>query len=74
MTYSKDTMERWWNKIYEVSTRRCACITIEVCEEEFVSYQFDGIDSVDAFITWMQHITEHHRNRTIDIVLIGSPT
>jgi hypothetical protein len=59
-TDSDDAMERWKNKLYEVSTRRCTHITTEVHKEEFGSYQFDGSDPMDVFISWMQHIPEHH--------------
>jgi hypothetical protein len=59
-TDSKDAMKRWQNKLYEFSTRICACITTEVCEEEFGSYRFDGSDPVDVFISWIPNIFKNH--------------
>jgi hypothetical protein len=35
---SDDTLERWQKKLYEISKRRCTCITTEVHEKEFGSY------------------------------------
>jgi hypothetical protein len=54
--YLEDSIERWKNKIYKISTRRCARITTGVHDEKFSSYWFDGIDQVDTFIISMQHI------------------
>lgn len=64
-------MERWHNKIYEFSMRKCTHITIEVREQYFGFYRFDGSNPMDAFIAWMQHILKHHWIHALNIVLIG---
>jgi len=38
----EDVMDRWKNKLYEVSTRRCIHIFAEEREEEFSSYRYNG--------------------------------
>jgi hypothetical protein len=48
---STNTVESWQHKMYEFSKWRCAWITIEVHEEEFRSYQFNGTDPLDMFIS-----------------------
>jgi hypothetical protein len=55
---SEDALDRWKNQIYEVSTRRCAHILAEEHVENFGSYQYDGSELVDTFISWIQHIPE----------------
>jgi hypothetical protein len=52
----EDAMDRWKNKLYEVSTRRCVHISAEEHGEEFGSYRYDGSELVDTFIAWIQHI------------------
>jgi hypothetical protein len=54
---SKDSMERWKNNLYEVSTRRCAQITkvvhwigSELCDAP----RFDGIGPMDTFLAQME--------------------
>jgi len=68
---SDDAMERWKNKLYKILTRRCMCINNEVSEEEFGSYWFNGLDPMDVFISWMQHILKHHQVCALDTMLIG---
>jgi hypothetical protein len=56
-------MERWKNKVHEVSTRRCKGITTTTCEVGFGSYtpyRFDGTYSVDTFISQMQQVPLTH--------------
>jgi hypothetical protein len=72
-TDSTDAMERWQHKLYEISTRICTRITTEVHEEEFGSYQFNGIDLMDTFISQMQYIPILHWVRALNTVLIGVP-
>jgi hypothetical protein len=57
--YSKDALERWKNKLYEVSTRRCTHISPKECEDEFGSYWYDGLEPVNTFISWIQCILKH---------------
>jgi hypothetical protein len=66
-------MERWPHKLYKISTRRCTQITTEVHEEEFMSYQFNGIDLLDTFIAQIQHIPILHSVHALDTILIGIP-
>jgi hypothetical protein len=47
-------MERWKNKIYEVSMRRCSPMSIEERMEYFGSYMYDGSNTVDISIAWIQ--------------------
>jgi hypothetical protein len=53
-------MERWKNKLYEVSTRRCAWITKEVVHwigsELCDAPRFDGTGPVDIFLAQMEKV------------------
>jgi len=72
-TDSVEAMEKWKNNLYKVSTRRCAHISVEEHVEDFGSYRYDGLKSMDTLIAWMQHIPKHQRPHVLDIVLIGIP-
>jgi hypothetical protein len=52
-TYFEDPLDRWKNKIYEVSTRICAHISVEEKKEYFGSYLYDGLDMVETLRAWI---------------------
>jgi hypothetical protein len=58
-TDSEEAMERWKNKLYEVSTRESARITKAI---HLIGYElcdatcFDGIGPVEAFLIQMENI------------------
>jgi hypothetical protein len=69
-------MERWQNKLYEVSTRRCARITTTMHGVGFVPYtpyRFHGMDSVETFLSQMKKIPFNHRIKSLDMVMEGIP-
>jgi hypothetical protein len=56
-TDSEEALERWKNKLYKVSNRRCTRITksvhwigSELCDP----LKFDGTEQIDAFIEKME--------------------
>jgi hypothetical protein len=70
---STDAMERWKNKIYEVSMRRCSPMSIEERMEYFGSYMYDGSNPVDISIAWIQCIPKYWRICTLESVLTWIP-
>jgi hypothetical protein len=70
----QDALDIWKNKLYEVSTRRCAHILEEEHVEYFFFYRYDGSEPVDTFISWIQCIPKFQRVCAIDTVLVNIPT
>jgi hypothetical protein len=74
---SENTMERWHNKLYEVSTMRCAWVTkvvrwigFELCDAP----RFNGTGLVDIFLTQMEKVVlKDKRVQTMDAVVRGTP-
>jgi hypothetical protein len=46
-------------------------ISIEEHMEDFGSYLYDGLDSVDTLIVWIWYILEYQRPRALDSILTG---
>ena len=50
---SEEVLENWKNHMYEVSTRRCARLTREVCWIDTIVSKlptFDGLSPLEAFL------------------------
>jgi hypothetical protein len=64
-------MERWKNKLYEISIRRCVHIFAGVREIEFGSYRYDGMEPMDTLIAWINIVPKNQWALSLDRILIG---
>jgi hypothetical protein len=75
-TNTEDSMGRWHNKLYDLSTRRCIRIPklvhwigSNLCD----LLRFDGACLIDTFLAWMEGLVHaNQRIQTMDVVVNGT--
>jgi biopolymer transport protein ExbB/TolQ len=63
-SYLEEALENWQNKMYEVSTRRCARLTQEVHWISTIVSNFptfDGLNHLEAFLMNFEEIVQHKK-------------
>jgi hypothetical protein len=75
---SEEGLEHWQQRMHEVSTRRCACITrslhwigTELCNPP----RYDGLTDISMFVkTFELQVPEQQRLLALDVVLKVTPS